>query len=185
LSSEFSLTLFLSAVFEVILELLLRIKLRSAHRALVRLARFMFFCHISPSFLRNGYHLTAWLVDNFKGVKSYRVPSLIGLMRLEHDFYAPVYFVEESFIRLGGILQRQAVRDHEAWVDLSVLDFGEQRLHVVLNVRLAAFERQRLVHERAEGNFIVIPAIDAGDRYRATFSAGEKRLAKDMGPVAL
>jgi hypothetical protein len=43
LPSEFSLTLFLSAVFEVILELLLRIKLRSAHRALVRLARFMFF----------------------------------------------------------------------------------------------------------------------------------------------
>jgi hypothetical protein len=40
---NFSLALFCRAAFQVLLELLLRIKFCSAHGAFVRLARFMFF----------------------------------------------------------------------------------------------------------------------------------------------
>ena len=65
------------------------------------------------------------------------------------------------------------MRDDEAWVDLSVLNSFEQRLHVMLNVGLAAFDREPLVHERAERNFIVKPAVNPWNRYSATLSALE------------
>jgi hypothetical protein len=47
---KLSLTLLLSAALQVILKLILRIELRSAHRAFVGLARFVFFCHGFTSF---------------------------------------------------------------------------------------------------------------------------------------
>src|SRR4030095_6463302 len=40
--------------------------------------------------------------------------SLISLMRLEHDLYAPVFLVEESLICRGRIFQREAGGEHAA-----------------------------------------------------------------------
>jgi hypothetical protein len=53
-SVDLLLTLFLSAALQVILQLVLRTEFRAAHRAFIRLARFMFFRHCFTSFREAG-----------------------------------------------------------------------------------------------------------------------------------
>ena len=85
----------------------------------------------------------------------------------------------------GASVEPHAVRDDEARVDLSVLDPLEQRAQVALDVRLPGLDRQRLVHDRADGNLVDEPAVDAGDRDRAAVAAGHDRLAQGDRPVRL
>jgi hypothetical protein len=73
----------------------------------------------------------------------------------------------------------------EGRVDLAFLDPVQQVLDVAVHVRLAATDRQPLVHDRPERQVIEIAAVDSRPRYNAAGSARGNGLAQRLGPVRL
>src|SRR5690348_185208 len=62
-------------------------------------------------------------------------------LRLEDDLQALLLLVLEDLVAVRRLVERQAVRDDEAGVDLAALDAVQQRPHVALHVALAALDR--------------------------------------------
>src|SRR5581483_1257278 len=83
------------------------------------------------------------------------------LMRFHNDLYAIVLLFLEHRVSLWGLIERQAVCDHEARVDLSFLDSLQQRLQIALYMRLASPHGERTVHERSKREFIHETAVNA------------------------
>src|SRR5215210_8000397 len=70
----------------------------------------------------------------------------VASLRLEHDLQAVVLLVLEQVVAPGRVGEGDPVGDDEARVDLALEDPVEQRLHVPLNVALAALDREAPVH---------------------------------------
>src|SRR5687767_8874069 len=55
------------------------------------------------------------------------------VLRLHHDLDGAVFLVVEHLEGRGGLVERDAVRDHEAGVDLAALDAVQERLQVAMH----------------------------------------------------
>src|SRR5690348_16143701 len=75
------------------------------------------------------------------------VPTEVLLMRLHHDLDAIVLFFPEHGISLRSLIERHAVRDHEARIDLAFLNSFEQGLHIALHMRLSGAHGEGAIHE--------------------------------------
>src|SRR3981189_3200042 len=64
------------------------------------------------------------------------------LARLQHHFDALVLFVAEHGVALRRLVQGEAMRDHEAWIDTPLFNELQERPQVTLNVCLAGFDGQ-------------------------------------------
>jgi hypothetical protein len=107
------------------------------------------------------------------------------LLWLEDDLHALVLLVLERLEAVRRLAERQAMRDHEARVDVALLDVLVERLHIPLHVALARLHRQALVHERAGGELVHEPAVDADHRDDAARTAGEDRVAQGVATIGL
>src|SRR5579862_6229032 len=103
--------------------------------------------------------------------------------RIDDDFRDLFLFVSPDGIHPGRIIERDAVGDHVAGVDLALLDPLQQRLHVFVHVGLAHFHGDSFAKRSAEGNLVEQAAVNAGNGKRAAFANGENRLAQHHGPV--
>ena len=91
--------------------------------------------------------------------------------RVEHHFRAVILFIAEHLVHLRRIVDRHAVSDHEAGIDLTRLYAIQQWLHEAHHVRLASLHGQRLVHESAHGNLVVESAVHPRDGHSSTLAA--------------
>ena len=73
---------------------------------------------------------------------------------LEHDLGPVVLVPAEPLIALGGLLQRQAVRDHEGRVQLSLLNAAQQVVGIGLHMGLSGAQLQPLLHQRAKRELV-------------------------------
>src|SRR5690606_35274965 len=81
-------------------------------------------------------------------------------IRPHHDFDAVVALVAECPVSLGRLIQRQAMGNQKGRVYLAALYSLQEWPQITVHVRLARLERQRLVHERPERDFVGKAAID-------------------------
>ena len=66
---------------------------------------------------------------------------------LQDNLNALILFVHEDVITVRGLLERQAMGDDVARIDLAFLDALKQWIHVLLHMRLARFQSDRTIHE--------------------------------------
>src|SRR5215210_1117436 len=104
---------------------------------------------------------------------------------VEDDLHALVLLVLEGLEAIGRLVEAEPVGDHEARVDLALLDPLVERLGVALDVALARLEGEALVHQRAGRELVHQPAVDAHDRDDAARAAGEDRVPQGVAAVAL
>ena len=83
------------------------------------------------------------------------------------------------------VVERHAVRDDEARIDLALFDAREQRREVTLNVRLAALERQPAIDDRAHRKRIDDTAVDARHRDGSAVANRHDDIAQYGRPIAL
>src|SRR3954454_13962984 len=107
------------------------------------------------------------------------------LSGLEDDLHALVLLVLEGLVAVGGHAELEPVGDHEARVDLALLDPLVQRLAVPLDVALPRLDREALVHQRAGGELVHQPAVDPDDRADPARPAGQDGVAQRVPAVAL
>src|SRR3954464_7059647 len=105
--------------------------------------------------------------------------------RIQNNFRALVLLVAEDFIHLRRLIDGHAMAHHKTGIDLPVLDFLEQWLHVTHHVRLPRLHGESLIHERAQGDLVIEPRVHARNRNRPTLTTGLNRLSKYIRAVGL
>ena len=75
------------------------------------------------------------------------------------------------------------MRNNKARIDFPRLNHGQQWLRVGLNMGLAGFDRQSLVHQCTQRHFVTKSDIHTRDRYGPTHPAGHNGLAQHMEPI--
>src|ERR1051325_4588143 len=124
-----------------------------------------------------GTYPNSW----YSMVSSYMGPSLW----LDRDLDAAVLLVPERLVHLGGVVDGDAVGDHEGGIDLALLDAVEQVVRPAVHVGLARAHGEPLLHEGPEGDLVHEAPVDAGDGQRAAGPADVDHLAQDVRAVAL
>ena len=103
-------------------------------------------------------------------------------MRVQDNFDAAVGLLAEHLVSVGRFAQRQPMGHDKARVDATLPNVIEQFRHITVNVRLPGFDRQPLVHHRAQWDFVCHAAVHSRDRHRAAFATTFDRLPQHMRP---
>src|SRR5437660_4428879 len=82
----------------------------------------------------------------------------------EHNLDTVVFFVPEDFVAVGSILQVQAMRDDEGWIDIAMFDAFQQGTQVGMHIGLPHFEGQSFGKGRTDVELIDHTAIYPWDR---------------------
>ena len=102
--------------------------------------------------------------------------------RIDHDLGDVFFLVAPDFVHLWRLIERDAMGNDVAGIDLALFDSLQQRLHVVVHVGLPHLHGDALAERSAEGHFVEQAAVHSGDRERCRpcaplESPGEERLA--------
>ena len=106
---------------------------------------------------------------------SRRHPQRI-LPRIDHYLDAPILLIAERLVHRRGLLDPDAVRDQEAWIDLAIFHPLQQRSQVLVHVCLAHLHGHPLAKGGPEVHLIEHPAIHPRNRQAPTLAHRLDRL---------